>query len=145
MSFVDGVTYGKDQEFTVEQLGQVSLLDVYHYLCLQAYRKQDPGPEDHPTAVRSSMLEYDKKAILYFMTSRGRDWDEGTHSRNPTRSDLVNKLFDVVRKKEVRKQGQPSQARRDLEHSEFEQMLNKLQAFPDFWKQFTYPTIAKQQ
>jgi len=37
------------------------------------------------------------------------------------------------------------QAWQDLEHSKFEQMINKLQAFPDFWKQFTYPTIAKFQ
>jgi len=34
MSFVDDITYGENQEFTVEQLGQILLLDVYHYLCI---------------------------------------------------------------------------------------------------------------
>jgi len=55
------------------------------------------------------MLEYNRKAISYFMTSHGKDWDEGTHSGNPMRSDLINMLFDVVRKKEVWEQGWPLQ------------------------------------
>ncbi len=83
MSFVDGVTYGRNQEFTAEQLRQITPLEVYRYLCLRAYGKPDPGPEDLPKLVRSSMLEYDKKAISYFMTSHGRDWHEHTHSGNP--------------------------------------------------------------
>jgi len=70
MSFVDGITYRENQDFTTEQLGQLTLLEVYHYLCLHAYGKPDPGPEDLPTAAHSSMPKYAKKQshITSFIT-----------------------------------------------------------------------------
>jgi len=130
MSFVDGVEYGKNQHFEVDQLQKLAPLDVYRYLCLRGYGKPEPGPEDLPKVVRSTTLEYDKKAISYFMPN-GNEWDEHLHSGNPTKSNLVRSVFRVTRKKEVRKQGRESQATREIYNSEFEQLLTKFQEFPD--------------
>ena len=105
MSFVDGIQYQDEQQFTAEQLRQIAPVHVYRYLCKRAYGSPDPRPDDLPTAARSSTLEYDKKAISFFMPNRKRDWDDNSQTGNPTHSDLVNALFSVIRKKEVRKQG----------------------------------------
>jgi len=143
MSFVDGIEYGKDQHFDVNQLQKLAPLDVYCYLCLRAYDKPEPGLEDLPKVVRSMTLEYDK-AILYFMPN-GNDWDEHTNSGNPTKSNLVRSIFHVTQKKEVRKQGWELQATQEIDNSEFEQLLMKFQEFPDLKQCFAFPVMAKFQ
>jgi len=105
MSFVDGMDYQEQQHFTTEQLRAIAPLDIYRYMCLRAYGNADPRPEDLPTKVRASMLEYDKKAISYFMPNRRRKWDENSQTGNPTCSNLVNTIFNVIKKKEVRNEG----------------------------------------
>jgi len=48
MSFVDGVDYQEQQHFTIKQLQAIAPLNVYCYLCLQAYGNVDLRPEDLP-------------------------------------------------------------------------------------------------
>jgi len=103
----------------------------------------DPRLEDLPTAACLTTWEYAKKAISYFMPNG--QWDEHSKTGNLMCSDLVTMLLSVIQKREVWSQGQESQARQDMEHSEFEQMLTMLQAIDDFWKHFAYPMMAKFQ
>jgi hypothetical protein len=63
MSFVDGVTYKKDQEFTQEQLDALTPGIIERWMKLRAYRTPDPGPDTNPTHCCSSSLEYWKKAL----------------------------------------------------------------------------------
>ena len=51
-----------------------------------------------------------------------------TNQGNPTRSKDLNDFIKDVRKKEVRKQGKPSQARRALTESEFRQVVKAVRS-----------------
>ena len=93
MSFVHGTEYHDNWHFEAEELQQITPQDVYHYLCVQAYGKPDPGPQDFPTGACSTTLLYDKKAISHFMPDNGSNWNEHAQSGNPTCSGLVNTNF----------------------------------------------------
>ena len=74
----------------------------------------DPGANDIPTEDRSSALAFAKKAISYFVPNKLVSWNALANSSvgNPTKSIAANSLMKIVKKKEVRRQGKPSQARK---------------------------------
>ena len=47
--------------------------------------------------------------------------------KNPTKYAAVNDLISLVKKKEVRKQGKKSQARKQFEQPEFEKIIDLLE------------------
>lgn len=144
MSFLHGVEYPIEQEYTLEQLRDVHPNDIRRWMCLLAYGREQPGPEDHPIYRRAETLKYYSKSLSYFFHTQ-REWDDDTRRGNPTLSAAVNTLINAVEQEEVRKQGSPSKARRDLQHSEFVQVISFLQQYPDFKRQLVYPTMAKFQ
>jgi len=85
--------YQEQQNFTVKQLQVIAPLNVYCYLCLWTYSNADPRPEDLPIVVQSSTLEYNKKAISYFMPNHRRNWEEHSQTGNPMCSNLVNTIL----------------------------------------------------
>ena len=92
---------------------------IYRWMCTKVYGMPDPSPEDNPTHGWASSLMYYKKAISYFMPNKLMPWNAITREGNPTRSIDVNDLIKAVKKKEVLKQGTPSNADRPLEEQEF--------------------------
>jgi hypothetical protein len=131
MTCKDDTYYAPDEEFTQEQLLEIVPNDLYKWLCMKAYDKPDPGPNDNPVHGRSSSLMYYKKAISHFMPNSLFPWNVGTGQGNPTRSKEVNDLIKAVKKKEVRKQGKPSNAKRALDLIEMKQVLNLLESTPE--------------
>eukprot|EP00957_Ditylum_brightwellii_P110216 8407033-Ditylum_brightwellii.AAC.1 len=105
----------------------------------------DPTNDDHPTEGWSTSLKYYKKAISYFMPNHRMQWNKLEKSGNPTCLDEVNDLISVVMKKEVRKQGKPTQADRPFEKPDFKQKMEILSSFPNFDHKCHYTTMGKFQ
>ena len=142
MSYRDGIEYSKSYKFSPEELGEVTPEDVYKWMAMKVYGRPDPNNDDNPTHGRSSSLEYYKKALSYFMPNRLSTWNAIMHSGNPTRSVPVNNLIKAVKKKEVRRQGKPSQARRPLESQEFSSTMHILHSFKDSIHRYQLPALC---
>jgi hypothetical protein len=145
MSFRDGVAYTKASVFTNAQLATIQPEEIKRWMCLKVFGNADPGHDDNPTKGRSSSLEHYKKSLSFYMPNKLMGWNIMTNSGNPTRSILVNDLIKLVKKKEVRKQGKKSLARRPLEKSEFEQTLSLLEESADIKRKYMVTTAAKFQ
>ena len=143
MSYRDGIEYSKSYEFSPEELGEVTPEDVYKWMAMKVYGHPDPNNDDNPTHGWSSSLEYYKKALSYFMPNRLSTWNAIMHSGNPTRSVPVNNLIKAVKKKEVRRQGKPSQAtRRPLKSQEFSNTMHILHSFKDSIHRYQLPALC---
>ena len=119
----------KAHTFTTEELLTLQPDDLYRYGCVKVYGKPDPDTEvDKPTHGRSTSIEFLKKAISFYMPNRLVAWNAETKSGNPTRSVPLNDLIKAVKKKEVRKLGKMSQARRAFEETEFTWGIKKLRS-----------------
>ena len=125
MRFRDGVQYDKDQQFSTETLGNVTPAEIVRWMSLTVYGTPDPHPDDNPTEGRSSSLMFAKKALSYFMPNKLMHWNELSTPPvgNPTKSSPVNDLIKRVKKKEVRKQGKPSEARKPFLEPEYEEAI----------------------
>jgi hypothetical protein len=128
MSYLNGHQYDKDYDFSQEELAPVKPIDLKKYFCYRAYGIAEPGPDDNPLFARSSSLAFWKKAISHFMPNKLMPWNAIAQVGNPTKSIEVNELIKAIKKKEVRKQGKASSARRALTHQEFLRMLELLKA-----------------
>ena len=87
----------------------------------------DPEPNE-PTEGRSSALTFAQKAISYFMPNKLMSWNVLANPPvgNPTKSVVVNSLIMIVNKKEVRRQGKRSQARKPFTEDEYEFAIRKM-------------------
>ena len=112
--YIDGADYDWDHSFTAVQLNSVTDLDVVRYMNVLAFGRPDPEPDANPTGARSSTIAYVKKAISYFIPNNHMQWNEQSKVGNPTRSKAVNQLLLYILRKEVRRQGRPSKARRPM-------------------------------
>ena len=81
------------------------------------------------------------------MPNSGWPWNALSNppAGNPTKSGPVNDLIKRVKKKEVRKQGKPSQARGAFEEEEFEQLLEIMERFVDVEKRLFVSAIFRFQ
>ena len=131
MSFKDGIQYEFDHQFTNEELGEITPEIIVRWMCLKVYGNPNPGQNDNPTQGRSSALAYAKKAISYFMPNKLMPWNELANPPigNPTKSIPVNELIKRVKKKEVRKQGKESQARKPFTEEEYEFVIRKMDTY----------------
>ena len=145
MSFLDSTQYTKASTFTDIELITIQPDDIKRWMCMKVYGDPDPGPDDNPTEGRSSSLEHYKKCLSYYMPNKLTAWNVMTSSGNPSRSIVVNDLIKVVKKKEVRKQGKGSQARRPIEAAEFEQTVHLLEQSDDLKRKYMVATAAKFQ
>jgi hypothetical protein len=142
----DNSAYAAGHQFSNEDFARVTPEVIVRYMKLLSYGTETPGPNDHPTLKRSSGLGQLKKALSYFMPDNSVAWNTAAASGNPTMSKAVNKFIAEVKKAEVRKQGKPSQAKRDLSRAEFKKTLAMLQAATsDFSKQYKVPAMLKLQ
>lgn len=123
MNLVKGTSHPKDYNFSDEELFALKPDEIKRYLATLSYGMEQPSATDLPVVGRASSLEYAKKAISYYMPNRNMVWNMQTNQGNPTRSADLNDFIKDVKKKEVRKQGKPSQARRALTEAEFRQVV----------------------
>ena len=126
MNYSFGTSHPKDYDFTTEELLELKPEHIYAFMANQVYGKPNPSDDDKPLNGRSSTLEYMKKAISFFMPNKLAGWNVETRSGNPTRSVEINELIKTVKKKEVRKEGKASSARRPMEQSEFRELIRRL-------------------
>ena len=131
MSHLDGRTYSQGTQFSREQLLRLKPVDIVRWMNFKTFGVDDPPIDANPTHARSSSILYWKKAISSFMPCRLPHWNEESMSGNPTKSQEVNDLITRVRKKEVRKQGVESKARRPLTEGEFRQVQIILRESPE--------------
>ena len=131
MSYKYGIIYGKDYEFSDEQLSEIQPDDIYKWMALKVFGQPDPSHDDNPTLGCSTSLEYYKKAISFFMPNRLATWNVLNKLGNPTRSQIIIDLIKAVRKKEVCKLGKPSAARCPLQFEEFSNTIAILHTYPD--------------
>lgn len=99
------------------------LLSLSHWFIITAYGLENPPDNSNPNGCRSSTLKYWKKAISSFMPHQSMAWNSVREEGNPTRSAAVKELIKAVEKKEVRKEGVASKARRPFTHGELEIFL----------------------
>jgi len=123
----------------------ITPLIIVRYMKLLAYGTETPGPDDHPTQRRSSGLSFLKKALSYFWPDNTSPWNSQAQCGNPTMSKEVNKLLEMVKKSEVRKQGKESNAKRDMKRPEFKKMLQLLQESRGFANQYKTTAMLKLQ
>ena len=137
-NMVHSTNYTVDHSFTNEELFTITPEQVTRYMCMKAYGTETPNlSTDLPTVGRSSSLEFAKKAISFFMPSRLLPWNEQSRSGNPTKSVQVNDLIKAIKKKEVRKQGKASQARRPMKMEEFVALIKRLRGREENMSKYT--------
>jgi Pre-mRNA cleavage and polyadenylation specificity factor len=132
MSYLDGVEYSNDDEFSQDQLGQLTADGVIKWFNVLVLGVESPtfGHDIRPQ-VRSSTIEYYKKALSHYMPNRLMTWNELSKVGNPTRSRQLNDLIKYVKKKEARKMGAPSKARRSITSTEYREVIKILKSSDD--------------
>ena len=125
-NFTNESAYLCNHILSEEELFTITPEQIYAYCGHKVYGKTNPTADNNPTLGRSSNIEFVKKALSFFMPNRLATWDVGTKRGNLTKSALLNDLIKTVKRKEVRKQGVKSSARRPMEISEFGQVIKRL-------------------
>jgi hypothetical protein len=143
IGFRDGKQYTSPHPFPNSFLSKIKPKEVAQFLAMKAYGKRNPVPEDHPTVGRANSLEYYKKALSYFMPNRLSGWNYEVGWGNPTKSNDVNQLIAAVKKKEACGLGKPSQARRDFDKEEFDQIMSHLKMQSDINLKLGIPCLFK--
>ena len=120
MSYLDGVKYGKETEFSNDRLIELMLEDIMRYFYFETFGVENPKEEEkHRPKLRSSCIEFWKKSLSSFMPNRLMHWDEMSKRGNPTRSIAINNFIKLLKKLEVKKLGVQSKARRAMAKVEF--------------------------
>jgi hypothetical protein len=107
-----------------------------------------PVGHDLNPRVRSSSVKVWKKAISFFMPNKLMPWNQLSQAGNPTRSTELNELIKYMLKKEVRKQGVPSQADRTMKSNEYRRLMEILKtesADGDIVRKYGIPALANYQ
>jgi hypothetical protein len=90
-----------------------------HWMKMMAYGAPTPGTTDTPTHHRSSTLEQAKKAILWVTPNKNLSRDVRSNSDNTSKSITVNDVIKDIKKAEVKKQDQTSQAKQNMKRDEY--------------------------
>ena len=146
MAWKDGHNYDPaTTEFTQEQLLEIRPSHIVRYMSLLAYGMETPEDNSRPTHRRSSGMEFQKKALSFFMPNQNAKWNVESSTGNPTMSVAVNALIKRIRKDEVRKRGKKSNAKRDLKRTEFRKTLRLLEACDTHQRKHRIPAMMKLQ
>jgi hypothetical protein len=127
LSFLDGHKYHKDTLFLQDHLSAITAENILKWMNLKAFGSINPGPDANPTGCRSSTILFWKKSISFFIPNKHHPWDSLLCRGNPTRlREILLDLVKYIKKKEVWRQGVPSQARRPLNLTEFRSVYQAL-------------------
>jgi len=126
--------------FSAEELLAIQPLDVKHWLSFCTYGTETPT-ENASLELRVSSIEYVKKAISSYMPNHG-EWNTEGNYGNPTRSKCILKFIAESKKKQVRKLGKASCAKRDMKLEEFKMAMKLLQEETNGYR---WSTVLKMQ
>jgi hypothetical protein len=151
MSWKDETHYSNDTSFSREELNSITPNDIYRYFKYIAYGDADCDEKVATPMKRAESLKYYKKAISQSLPDPTLPWNDVAMLGNPTKSNRVNKLISTIRKKEVAGLGVPSQARRALDATEFESLMEVIEnerneenrVFLSAYFKFQYNMIAR--
>ena len=132
--------YDNGTTFTRDELKEIQPVNVHDWLAIYCYGKADYNADtDKPTGARARTLLFKKKSVSFFMPNQMPQWcdDRG----NPTKSIPVNKLIELVKKCEARKDRAKSHVKRPLTSHEFLAMQSKLKDHPDWSLNTKYQTM----
>ena len=120
LNYLDGTNLKvDDDDIPLDRLRTLTPTELLRWFRFKAFGIENPHDGMNPIYARSSSLLHWKKHISFFMPNNHHPWNEIINSGNPTRSKELIQLIKQVKKREVRGQGVPSQARRPLEEAEF--------------------------
>ncbi|KAL7567236.1 hypothetical protein ACA910_021220 [Epithemia clementina (nom. ined.)] len=128
LSYLDNVEYPNNQTFSQQRLSEITPTDIVHWMNVKCFGVAAPNGDANPVHCQSTSLASWKKALSHFMPNCLMAWNEISNVGNPTRSALVNDLIKRVKKKEVRRLGVQSKARRSLTDPEFHHVIDIVQA-----------------
>lgn len=143
MAFFHGcIEYPGDQQFTREELLELTPLDIKQWLANKAFGDPDYNVQrgDRPVYARSSTLEFAKKSVSFFMPNRVPPWVNG--AGNPTKSAAVNDMLREVKKFEVRGEGVGDCSMRPITEQEFRMTIHLFRAQHDWITSWKYSTMA---
>ena len=138
--------YSKGTTFNRDQLLQLKPQHIHNWLAKRAFGKVLFSIEsgDRPIHARSSSLEFQKKAVSFFMPDNAPHWCNG--QGNPTKHSMHRKLLETITKCEVRGEGADPKVKRALTIVEFYKELDMLRALgsekADYNYRFKYPAMA---
>jgi hypothetical protein len=140
--------YPKDYAFAEKEIERELLKatpeTVTRWMRVYAFGTDAISPTDQPKC-RSSTIAMCKKALSWYMPHRTVAWNIQASTGNPTKSREVNDLIKYLKRKEVRKTGQQSCAKRALEESEFRKALTILSSKNSFHLRYRIATMMKFQ
>eukprot|EP00957_Ditylum_brightwellii_P097283 7409343-Ditylum_brightwellii.AAC.1 len=110
MPYLHNMPSPDNYECSMYELECLTPHGIYCWMACKVYGRDDPLPDDNSTEGCSTSLKYHKKATSYYIPNCRVQWNKISKVRNPTRSDNINGLIQVVIRKEVCKQGKPSRA-----------------------------------
>ena len=121
-----GEQYEVGQEYTVDQLREVTPEELMRWLNIQTFGIADAGRDIAvKPLVRANTLAFWKKAISFFMPDRLHGWRTGSNDGNPTKCVEVNDFIKFIKKLEARKIGAETQTRRPMTEKEFKTLHAK--------------------
>ena len=100
MSYLDGTEYSKETEFEADRLRELTPDDLMRWFNKKVFGDEIPR-ENSRALVRSSAIQYWKKALSFFMPNKLMQWNELNSMGNPTKSTKINKLIKTVKLMEV--------------------------------------------
>ena len=120
LNYLDGTNLKVDDDAVPhDRLQTLTPSDLMRWFNMKTFGVENPQHGTNAIHARSNSLLGWKKQISFFMPNNHHQWNEISNSGNPTRSQELIQLIKFVKKREVRGQGIPSQARRPLEEAEF--------------------------
>ena len=120
ISYLDNVQYSKETVFEKERLAQLKPDDLMRFFNWKIFGSETPTAEEKMRPqLRSTCLEFWKKAISYYMPNRLMQWNEIAEVGNPTRCLAINDLIKSMKKSEVKNLGIKSTTRRAMTDQEF--------------------------
>mgnify|MGYP007023057173 CR=1 FL=1 len=133
MSWLNNTNYEANYNFSVVELTAVSATDVVNWFKFRCYGTVEPE-EDAIPVHRKHALKFWKKSISYFMPNKHLQWNELANTGNPTKSLEMAEIIKGIQRKETRRQGAPSRARRPLTMTEFRYLQSYLKENEDDFK-----------
>ena len=104
--------FDNGQTFSQTELFKIRPVDIHDWLAVKCFGRFDYNiDEGHcQTLARASTLQLMKKSVSFSMPNKRPQWcnDRG----NPTKSAIVNDLLQLIKKFEARREGVPSQVKR---------------------------------
>lgn len=148
MSYLHQVTtYTKNSVFDNDELCAATPETIYKWMCMKTYGIPQLVDDDHlpPAKCRSSTLEMCKKALSHFMPHSTASWNTQSLFGNPTKSKVINSFIKSVKKRETRRVGKGSSAKRPITQTEFRAALKILSTNLSFQCRYRLTCMMKFQ